>query len=149
MLEIGDKAPDFVLRDQDNKLLRLADLAGSKVVLSFHPLAFTPVCSLQMQDLEKNHEAFTRLNSVALGVNVDQVNAKAAWARELGIRHTRLLSDFWPHGEVAEKFGILRREGFSERAVFVLDEKGVIIFAKLYRIKELPDIKEILAVLEK
>ncbi|MGQ9734609.1 MAG: redoxin domain-containing protein, partial [Candidatus Bipolaricaulia bacterium] len=79
----------------------------------------------------------------------DSVLSKRAWAESLGIKDTPLLADFWPHGEVARQFGVFReRNGFSERAVFILDEEGIVRFAKVYPIRELPSIKEILAALE-
>ncbi len=147
-LKVGDKAPDFVLKDQSNKDVKLSDLRGRKVVLSFHPLAFTPVCAMQMKDLESSRMKFETLNAVALGLSIDSPFAKKAWAVEMGVEKTPLLSDFFPHGAVAEKFGILRPEGFSERAVFVVDEGGTIRFARVYPMKEVPDIGEILKQLE-
>ena len=98
------------------KDIHLSDFSGRKVLLSFHPLAWTPVCAQQMKALEKNRARFEKLNTLALGLSVDTVPSKKAWAKELGIKETKLLSDFWPHGEVARSYGILReKEGFSER----------------------------------
>ncbi len=144
-VKVGDKAPDFTLKDQHNKELRLSELKGKKVLLSFHPLAWTKVCARQMQSLEKNREVVDRLNTVALGLSVDTVPSKHAWAKELGIKETRLLSDFWPHGEVAKLYGIFRAEnGISERANIIVDEKQKVIFVKVYDIPQLPDIDEII-----
>lgn len=146
----GDKAPDFSLKDQHNKELRLSDFKGKKVLLSFHPLAWTKVCARQMQSLEKNREVFDKLNTVALGLSVDTVPSKHAWAKELGIKETRLLSDFWPHGEVAMLYGIFRVEnGISERANIIVDEGQKVIFVKVYDIPQLPDIDEIINFLKK
>lgn len=145
----GDKALEFAINDQDGKKIRLSDFRGKKVLLSFHPLAWTSVCAEQMKSLEKNHERFDKLNTVALGMSVDTVPSKKAWAKELGIRDTRLLSDFWPHGNVARSYGIFReKEGFSERANIIVDEKGKVIFVKVYPISQLPDIEEIIKALE-
>jgi peroxiredoxin len=128
--------------------LHLSSLKGKKVLLSFHPLAWTGVCAKQMKSLEANREALERYNTVALGLSVDAVPCKAAWAKELGIEHTQLLADFWPHGGVAAAYGVFRdKNGFSERANIIIDEKGTVIFAKVYPISELPDIEEILSVL--
>lgn len=147
-LRPGDKAPDFILKDQHNNEARLAELKGKKVLLSFHPLAWTKVCAQQMKSLEENRKRFEELNTVALGISVDPVPTKNAWAKDLGISDTRLLSDFWPHGEVAKRFGIFReKEGFSERANIILDEERKVIFSKLYGIPQLPDIEEIIAFL--
>jgi peroxiredoxin len=113
----GDKAKDFTLSDQDEKEIRLSGFKGKKVLLSFHPLAWTPVCADQMKSLEKNRGRFEKLNTIALGISVDTVPSKKAWAKELGIRNTKLLSDFWPHGKVAQLYGLFReKDGFSERA---------------------------------
>jgi len=150
VIKVGEKAPDFTLKDQHNKELRLSELKGKKVLLSFHPLAWTKVCARQMQSLEKNREVFDRLNTVALGLSVDTVPSKHAWAKELGIKETRLLSDFWPHGEVAKLYGIFRAEnGISGRANIIVDEEQKVIFVKVYDISQLPDIDEIINFLKK
>ncbi len=149
-MKTGDKIPDFVLKDQHNKELRLSNLKDKKVLLSFHPLAWTKICAQQMKSLEDNQERFNELNTVAIGLSVDTVPSKHAWAKELGIKNTKLLSDFWPHGEVAKKLGIFRRkEGFSERANIIVDEDQKVIFFKIYDIPQLPDIQEILNFLKK
>jgi peroxiredoxin len=100
-----------------------------------------------MQSLEKNKKALDRLNAVAVGLSIDSVPCKAAWAKSLKLRYTRLLADFWPHGGVAKSLGILRPEGFSERANILLDETGKVLFTKVYPIRQVPDLNEILAVL--
>jgi peroxiredoxin len=142
---VGSKAPDFTLKDQNNKAVTLSELKGKKVVLSFHPLAWTNVCKLQMQDLEKNKAQFDRLDAVALGISVDSVPCKKAWAAEIGVEQTSLLADFWPHGGVASAYGIFREAGgTSERAVVIVDKDGVIRFKKVYPSSEVPDIAEIL-----
>ena len=141
----GERAPDFVLDDHNGKPVRLSDLKGKTVLLSFHPLAWTGVCSKQMKSLEKNYAAFKELNTVALGMNVDSVPSKKAWARSLGVKKTRLLSDFWPHGGVARQYGLFReKDGFSQRANVIVDGDGKVFFSKVYEIGELPDIDEIL-----
>jgi peroxiredoxin len=81
---------------------------------------------------------------VAVGLSVDSVPCKAAWAKSLKIKNTRILADFWPHGGVAKSMGLLRAEGFSERANIIVNEAGKVIFVKVYPIKQLPDIGEIL-----
>ena len=88
-------------------------------------LAWTSVCKTQMQDLEKHKEHFDRLDAVALGLSVDSVPCKRAWAEAIGVKDTSLLADFWPHGGVAQAYGIFReKNGFSERAVFIVDREG-------------------------
>lgn len=145
----GELAPDFTLKDQSEREVSLSALRGKRVVLSFHPLAWTEICRIQMQDLEKHKADFERLGAVALGLSVDSVPCKKAWAEAIGVQETPLLADFWPHGGVAQAYGIFReRNGFSERAVFIVDEEGIIRFRKVYPIREVPDIGEILNVLE-
>ncbi len=150
MIKKGEKAPNFKLKDQNGHNVQLSDLKGKKVLLSFHPLAWTSVCAKQMHSLEKNKEKFKKLNTVALGINVDPVPSKSAWAKTLNIKRTKLLSDFWPHGEVAKKYGIFSKsQGFSLRVNIIIDEKGKVLFVKKYPISKLPDIKEIIEVLTK
>ena len=145
MIAVGSKAPGFILKDQDGKQVQLSELKGKKVLLSFHPLAWTRVCAEQMKSLEANYERFEKLNTIALGLSVDAVPSKKAWAKELAIEKTRLLSDFWPHGEVAKLYDIFReKDGFSERANIIVDENLKVIFAKTYPISQVPDIEEVI-----
>ena len=145
----GDKVKDFVLKDQDGNDIRLSDFKNKKVLLSFHPLAWTGICANQMQSLEKNEQRFKEINTIALGLSVDSSPSKKAWATSLNIEVTRLLADFWPHGEVAKVFGLFNEEkGISERANIIIDENLQVIFVKVYPISELPDIDEILKALE-
>jgi peroxiredoxin len=150
VIKVGDRAPDFTLKDQHNKEMRLSEFRGKKILLSFHPLAWTKVCARQMQSLEKNKEVFDKLNTVTFGMSVDTIPSKHAWARELGIKETRLLSDFWPHGEVAKLYGLfIDEKGISERANIIVDEEQKVIFVKVYDIPQLPDIDEIIYFLKK
>ena len=139
MIKKGEKAPNFTLKDQNGKDVQLSSFKGKKVLLSFHPLAWTSVCAKQMLSLEKNKEKFKKLNTVALGINVDPVPSKAAWAKSLNIKNTKLLSDFWPHGEVAREYGIFSKsQGFSLRVNTIIDEKGKVFFVKKYPISVTP-----------
>ncbi len=150
MLTVGDLAPNFVLKDQKDRDVRLSALKGRRVLLSFHPLAWTPVCAKQMRALETYHETFKKLNTIPLGMSIDHVPCKAAWAKSLGIKKTSLLADFWPHGAVAKLYGVFREpNGVSERANIILDENRRIAFIKIYEPAQLPDIQEILAFLKK
>jgi len=150
VVKLGNKAPDFSLNDQNYKQFRLSDFKGKRVLLSFHPLAWTPVCSEQMKSLEKNKAVFDGLNTVAVGLSVDPVPSKSAWAKDLNIKDTRLLSDFWPHGNVAKLYGIFReKDGVSERANIIIDENQKVVFVKIYEISKLPDIEEIINFLKK
>jgi peroxiredoxin len=147
--KIGENSVNFSLQDQNNKTFTLSEHLGKSVLLSFHPLAWTSVCAKQMKSLEDNRANLSLLNSIAVGISVDSVPCKEAWAQSLGIVETPLLADFWPHGKVAQLYGILReKEGFSERANILVDENGRIAFSKIYELKQLPDIKEILDVMK-
>lgn len=150
MIDLGSKAPDFSLKDQNGKTVKLSSFKGKRVLLSFRPLAWTSVCHDQMRLLEENHLHFDELNTIAFGIGVDSGPSNKAWAQSMDIKNTRLLSDFWPHGEVAKSFGIFRdKDGFSERANIIVDEEQKVIFAKVYPTSQLPDFEEIVKFLEK
>lgn len=145
MIKIGTQAPDFTLEDNKGNKVSLMDFAGRKVLLSWHPLAWTSVCTDQMRALETNREKLAALNTVALGLSVDPAASKAVWANVLSIRETPLLSDFWPHGKLAKDLGIFLEDlGISGRANILIDEKGKVVWAKEYPIGELPDMEEVL-----
>jgi len=149
MISIGSKAPDFSLKHQNGKTVKLSNFKDKKVLLSFRPLAWTSVCHDQMRLLEENHLHFDELNTVAFGIGVDSVPSNKAWAQSMDIKNTRFLSDFWLHGEVAKSYGIFRdKDGFSERANIIIDEEQKVVFAKLYPTAQLPDFEEILKFLE-
>jgi peroxiredoxin len=148
MINIGSQAPDFSLKDQNGKTVKLSSFKGKKILLSFRPLAWTSVCHDQMRLLEENHLSFDTVNTVALGIGVDSAPSNKAWAQSMDIKNTRLLSDFWPHGEVARAYGIFRdKDGFSERANIVIDEEQKVMFTKVYPTSQLPDLEEILKIL--
>jgi peroxiredoxin len=149
-IEIGDVFGDFSLKSHTEAVVDTATMAGKKILLSFHPLAWTEVCAKQMQSLEANFEAFQSLNTVPLGLSVDSVPCKKAWAMNLAIEKVDLLADFWPHGGIAAKLGIfIDKLGFSERANIILDEQRKAVFVKVYPIRELPEIQEILDFLKR
>ena len=148
-LSVGATVKDFTLKDQNGQDFKLSSYKGKKVLLSFHPLAWTSICAKQMQALEKNLKAFDQAGAIAVGLSVDSVPCKAAWAKSLKIKKTRLLADFWPHGKVAAALSLFRKEGFSERANILIDEKGKVAWIKVYPIRELPDIREVLAAVKK
>jgi len=148
-LKVGDEAPDFTSPDHDKIDFVLSEHRGKYVLLSFHPLAWTGICAEQMKSLEANKEVFDSLDTVAVGMSVDTVPSKKAWAESLEIKETRLVSDFWPHGEIARKYGIFNEEpGISRRANIIVDPEGKIGWIKVYENKTLPDINEVLDVLK-
>jgi len=149
MVQPGDPAKNFSLKDQNDKTFDLYEQTGKRILLSFHPLAWTEFCAAQMKSLEDNREVLTSLNCVPVGISVDSVPCKRAWASSLALKHTPLLCDFWPQGEVARKYGIFRdQNGFSERANVIVNEKQKVVFIKIYPVHSVPDIDEIIGVLE-
>lgn len=148
-LKPGDKAPEFTLKNQNNEEISLASLKGKKVLLSFHPLAWTPVCEVQMKSLEIKKGELDKLNAVALGISVDSTYSKKEWADYIDIEQTHLLSDFWPHGEVAKLYGLfIEKAGISGRANILIDEKRMIKKVWVYEIPQIPDIEEVLNALK-
>ena len=150
MLQAGTAAPDFALENQSRQVIRLSDFRGRKnVVIAFHPLAFTPVCSVQMQNYQKALPAFESLDAVVLGISFDLGPSHAAWANSLGGLSFDLLSDVHPHAKVARDYGVFRdADGLPDRAIFVVDKKGIIRWAKRHDIPEQPDLQELLDALK-
>ncbi|MFW5898791.1 MAG: redoxin domain-containing protein [Candidatus Saliniplasma sp.] len=146
----GELSKDFTLKDHNDEEFTLSDFKDKKVLLSFHPLAGTSTCAKQMKSLEENKDKFEELNTVPVGISVDSVPAKKLWAEDIGIKETRLLADFWPHGKVIKSYGLFREEdGFSERANVLIDEDQRVIFSKVYPMGEVPDLKEIFSKIKK
>lgn len=144
-IKVGELAPDFELKDQDENIIKLSDLRGKKVLLSFHPLAWTGICRDQMLSLENNFEKFKQNNTVPLGISIDAFPSKKAWADEIGLKNLKILSDFWEHGKVAKAYGsFIDKLGFSGRANILIDEEGKVKWVKVYPVKQLPEINEVL-----
>ncbi len=102
-----------------------------------------------MPGLDKQIEHFAGLDTQVLGISIDSTHSNKAWADSLGGIRYPLLSDFWPHGDVAAKYGVLRDGGFSERAVFIIDKSGVVRYIDVHDIGEEPDSQQIFEELEK
>ncbi len=150
MVRPGDVAPNFTLKDQNDETFSLLEHHQKNVILSFHPLAWTDKCAAQMLSLEENREILASLNTIAVGISVDSLPCKRAWAKSLGITQTQILCDFWPHGQVARLYGLFREtNGFSERANVIIDREQNVIFSKVYPVHSVPDIHEIIFFLEK
>ena len=146
----GDIGKNFSLKDQNDKTFDLLENSGRKTLMSFHPLAWTAFCAAQMESLEVNRETLESLDTLAVGISVDSVQCKKAWAESLGIKNTRLLCDFWPHGNIAQAYGIFREaNGFSERANIIVDGDQKVMFIKVYPVHSVPDISEIVSFLKK
>jgi peroxiredoxin (alkyl hydroperoxide reductase subunit C) len=149
LIEPGTVAPDFALSNQNRETVTLSSFRGKKnVVVAFHPLAFTPVCSVQMKTYERERPKLDALDTHVLALSIDAGPSKKAWADSLGGVSYDLLSDFHPHGKVAADYGVMRDDGISERAIFVVDKAGVVRWARQYAIPEQPDLQELLHALE-
>jgi peroxiredoxin len=150
MLPVGSLAPDFSLPNQHRSAVGLAGFRGTKnVVVAFHPLAFTPVCSAQVQTYERERPRLDAVDAHVLVISNDAGPSKKAWGDSLGGVTYDLLSDFHPHGEVAARYGVLRDDGLAERAIFLVDKAGVIRWAKRYDMPQQPDFEELVREIEK
>lgn len=126
-LKVGDQAPDFALRGPGGFTFKLSDYRHKKnVVLFFFPAAFSSVCSQQLPDVERQRLQFEESETQVVGISVDNVPALDAFQKQLGGLGYPLLADFWPHGEVSERYGVLRPQGVSERAIIAIDKSGVV-----------------------
>lgn len=149
-LKVGVKAPDFSLPSLSGNTVTLNDYKGKKnIVLSFVPAAWTPVCSDQWPGYNLLKEFFDRHDTILLGITVDNIPTLYAWTREMGELWFPVLSDFWPHGAVAKKYGVLRSNGVSERALFVIDKKGIIRSIDVHNINTRPNLELLLKEIEK
>ncbi len=149
-LKVGDMAPLFSLPAVGGGRVDLARYRGRKnVVLSFVPAAWTPVCSAQWPGYNIAKNVFKQRGAVLLGITVDNVPTLYAWTKAMGGVWFPVLSDFWPHGKVAKEYGILRSDGTSERALFVIDKKGVIRYIDVHDINRRPDLGVLAAELDK
>jgi peroxiredoxin (alkyl hydroperoxide reductase subunit C) len=130
MIEPGSPAPDFTLRDQNNQEVRLSSHRGSRnVLLVFYPFAFTGTCQGELQAIRDN--PFDPDNVQVLTVSVDTVFSHKVWAEREGFDFP-LLADFWPHGEVAQAYGVFNFDrGCANRGTFIIDRTGTIRFAEM------------------
>jgi peroxiredoxin len=139
-VKVGEPAPDFVLPSVSGEKIALSQFIGEKnVVLSFVPAAFTPVCSQQFPGYNVVKNVFDETDAVLLGITVDNIPTLHAWTRQMGKVWFHVLSDFWPHGAVAKEYGVFRSDGFTERAVFIIDKGGIIRFIQVSDINKKPD----------
>lgn len=132
MLEVGAAAPDFTLRDQDGRPVTLSVLCATKdVLLVFFPLAFTGTCQRELDDVNAHLADFVNDRTQTLAVSVGPPPTHKVWAKQSGFAFP-LLSDFWPHGAVAQAYGVFDADtGFANRGTFVVDRGGVIRFAEM------------------
>jgi peroxiredoxin len=149
-VKVGQPAPDFTLPAISGEKVSLSQFRGKKnVVLSFVPAAWTPVCSDQWPGYNIAKDIFNQNDAILLGITVDNIPTLFAWTNQMGQLWFPVLSDFWPHGGVAKKYGVLRSNGVSERALFVIDKKGVIRYIDVHDINKRPPLEDLAAALEK
>lgn len=148
-VKVGDPAPPFSLPALDGDTISLSQYRGVRnVVISFVPAAWTPVCSDQWPGYNIARSIFDDYEAILLGITVDNLPTLFAWTRQMGDLWFPVLSDFWPHGEVAQRFGVLRTDGMSERALFIVDKSGTIRFIMVSDINRRPDLKAIVEALQ-
>ena len=150
-VKAGQAAPDFTLPAVTGGKVGLKDFRGKKnVVISFVPAAFTPVCSDQWPGYNMARGLFEANDAVLLGITVDNIPTLHAWTLQMGAAlWFPVLSDFWPHGAVAKKYGVLRTDGISERALFFIDKRGVLRDIIVSDINRRPDLELIVRAMEK
>jgi peroxiredoxin len=149
-VKVGGTAPDFTLKAVSGKMISLKDYYGKKnVVISFVPAAWTPVCSDQWPGYNIVKDIFDNTDAVLLGITVDNIPTLYSWTNQMGKLWFEVLSDFWPHGAVADKFGVLRSDGVTERALFVIDKKGMIRYIDVHNINQRPPMEALVKELQK
>ena len=149
-VKVGEPAPDFTLPSVTGEKISLSQFRGKKnVVISFVPAAWTPVCSDQWPGYNIVKEMFDDNDAVLLGITVDNIPTLHAWTRQMGNLWFPVLSDFWPHGAVADRYGVLRSDGVSERALVFIDKQGIIKNIEVSDINRRPDLETCAINLEK
>lgn len=149
-VKVGDPLPDFKLPAVSGGEVSLSQFLGkNNVVISFVPAAWTPVCSDQWPGYNIAKELFDKYDAVLLGITVDNIPTLYAWTNHMGDLWFPVLSDFWPHGGFSRKLGILRSDGVSERALFVVDKKRIIRYIGVHDINKRPSLGDIARELKK
>jgi peroxiredoxin len=149
-VKVGQAAPDFSLPSVSGEKVSISQFRGKKnVVLSFVPAAWTPVCSDQWPGYNIVKDIFVQNDAILLGITVDNIPTLFAWTSQMGSLWFPVLSDFWPHGAVAKRYGVLRSDGMSERALVVIDKKGIIRYIDVHDINKRPPLEDLIGALEK
>ncbi|MFY9268876.1 MAG: peroxiredoxin [Candidatus Manganitrophaceae bacterium] len=146
-VEVGEEAPDFILKDQNEKEVRLADYRGKKnIVLAFYPLDWSPVCTNENKCLTNDLSKFQDKETEVFGISIDSTWSHKAWADALGLTH-RLLSDM--KREAVKKYGLFIEEAnIGKRATVIIDKSGKVRYKKVQEILTARDNNEILDALE-
>lgn len=145
--KVGDKAPQFTLKDQDQKDISLSDYIGKKnIVLAFYPLDWSPVCENENKCFNDDFSKFQGAGAEVLGVSRDSTYSHKAWEEALDLKH-RLLSDMT--GDMAKQYGMwLGDKGITKRATVIIDKQGVVKYVKVQEILTARDDNEILTALK-
>jgi peroxiredoxin len=131
-VEVGSKAPDFTLNDLNREKVSLEALrSGKNVLLVFYPFAFSGTCQGELCQVRDEIAEFQNDKVQVVGISVDAPFSLKAWAQQQGYTFP-LLSDFWPHGEVAKAYGVFNEAaGMANRGTFLIDTTGVVRFAEV------------------
>ena len=140
-IHVGAEAPDFELRDNNAQTHRLSSYRGQKnVVLVFYPFAFTGVCTGEMSAIQDDLESLQNDGTQVLAISCDTVASLRVFAEQQGLTYP-LLSDYWPHGEVAKAYGVFNETlGAADRGTFVIDQEGVVRWTVRNAIRDARDI---------
>lgn len=148
---VGEAAPDFELANQFGEPVRLSSFRGQNVVLVFYPFAFSGICTGELCEIRDNLSVFEDLKATVLGVSVDSKFSLRAYAEKEGYGFD-LLADFWPHGAVAEAYGVFDPEsGMAHRGSFIIDAAGTVRYVVVNprgQARELSEYRNVLAGLE-
>jgi peroxiredoxin len=156
LVSVGDTAPDFelpALIGGVRKTFRLSEYRGKTLVLAFHRFNWQEASIQQMVGYQAQRQRVLASKAETVAINVESIMNTTAWERENGPFDFPLCSDFWPHGEVCARYGVLRTSdtgaGASERAVCVVNRGGQVVFQKIYGWEEVPPLDEVLPLLER
>jgi peroxiredoxin len=149
-IAVGASAPEFTLKDQSQKEIKLSDFRGKKnVVIVFYPLDWSPVCTNEHACFVNDMKKLEQLDAQVLGLSVDSVWSHKAFAEKMGIQYP-LLADFHPRGAVADQFGVyLGDKGITGRAIAIINKAGKVAWFKQYDIPTVPDLQEVSQALAK
>ncbi len=148
-VQLGDTAPDFSLKSISGETVTLSRFKEKKnVLISFVPAAWTPVCSDQWPGYNIAEPLFDAHDTVLIGITVDNIPTLFAWIQEMNGLWFDVLSDFYPHGKVSDTYGVLRSNGMSERALFLVDKNGILKFIHVSDINVRPELGMIIKALK-
>lgn len=148
-IEVGDKAPDFELKDNHGATVKLSGFRGAKnVVLLFYPFAFTGVCTGELCALRDNLPKFTDRETQLLAVSNDSMHTLRVFGEQEGLEYP-LLSDFWPHGETSRAYGVFDEDkGCAVRGTFIIDKEGVVRWTVVNGLPDARDLNEYVKALD-